>query len=236
LFNEENKMQSRFSYFLKALAVCVGGGSAVPALAHEAGDLILRAGAANVAPVEQSSYIRPAAVSPRGKAGLDGDTQLGLTAAWLFTDNWGVELLAATPFTHTISFAGDLAGLGSLAEVKHLPPTLSLQYYFDTGNEALTPYVGAGINYTLMLESRATDNGRAVLNSVGTGGNHAIEAEDSVGYALQAGLDLELTDRILLNAAVWHISIDTTVEVANLLKVDVAVDPWVYALGIGMKF
>jgi outer membrane protein len=57
-----------------------------------------------------------------------------------------------------------------------------------------------------------------------------------VGYALQAGLDLELTDRILLNAAVWHISIDTTVEVANLLKVDVAVDPWVYALGIGMKF
>ncbi len=41
---------------------------------------------------------------------------------------------------------------------------------------------------------------------------------------------------MLLNAALWYIDIDTTVEVANALKVDVAVDPWVYMLGIGMKF
>jgi outer membrane protein len=236
LFNKENKMQSNFRFFLKALALCIVASSAAPALAHEAGDLILRAGVANVAPEEQSSYIRPAAVSSRGKAGLDGDTQLGITAVWMFADQWGMELLAATPFTHTISFAGDLAGLGSLAEVKHLPPTVSLQYYFDTGNDAWTPYVGAGINYTLMLESSATANGRAVLDSVGTGGNHSIEADDSVGYALQAGLDLHVSDRMLLNAAVWFIDIDTTVEIANTLKVDVAVDPWVYALNIGLKF
>lgn len=229
-------MQSKLRFFLKAFALCAIGGSVLPAHAHEAGDLILRAGAANVAPGEDSGFIRPAAVSPRGKAGLDGDTQLGLTAAWLFTDHWGVELLAATPFTHTISFAGDLAGLGSLAEVKHLPPTISLQYYFDTGNPVWTPYAGVGINYTLMLESRATANGRAVLDSVGTGGNHSIEADDSVGYAVQAGLDLELSDKVLLNAAVWFIDIDTTVEVANALKVDVAVDPWVYTVGIGIKF
>lgn len=229
-------MQSTFRIFLKALALCTLGTATLLVLAHQAGDLILRAGAAGVAPEEQSSFIRPGAVSPRGKAGLDGDIQLGITAAWMFSDHWGVELLAATPFTHTISFAGDLTGLGSLAEVKHLPPTLSLQYYFDTGSDSWTPYVGAGLNYTLMLESRATANGRAVLDSVGTGGNHAIEADDSVGYALQAGFDLELSDRVLLNAAVWYIDIDTTVEIANILKVDVAVDPWVYALGIGFKF
>lgn len=229
-------MQSKFRFFLKALALCVAGGAAAGTHAHEAGELILRAGAASVAPAEQSGFIRPALVSPRGKAGLDGDIQLGVTAAWLFADHWGLELLAATPFTHTISFAGDLTGAGSLAQVKHLPPTLSLQYYFDTGTAAWTPYVGAGLNYTLMLESSATANGRAVLDSVGTGGNHAIEADDSFGYALQAGLDFEVSDQVLLNAAVWFIDIDTTVEVANTLKVDVAVDPWVYALGIGIKF
>ncbi len=183
-------MQYKFSSFIKALALCAAGATATPLLAHEAGTVILRAGAANVAPVEQSGLIRPAAVSPAGKAGLDSDTQLGLSATWMLSDRLGVELLAATPFKHTISFAGDLAGLGSLAEVKHLPPTLSLQYYFDTGSERLTPYVGAGLNYTLMLESRATTNGRAVLDSVGTGGNHAIEADDSLGYALQTGLDV----------------------------------------------
>jgi outer membrane protein len=229
-------MQSKFKRVLTTLALCLAGGNAATAVAHEAGDLILRAGAAAVVPVEDSSFIRPAAVSPAGKAGLDSDTQLGLTGTWMVTDQWGVEVLAATPFTHTIYFAGDLTGLGSLAEVKHLPPTVSLQYYFDTGNDAWTPYVGAGLNYTMMLESSATANGRAVLDSVGTGGNHSIEADDSAGYSLQAGLDLELGSGILLNAAVWYMDIDTTVEIANLLKVDVAVDPWVYMLGIGFKF
>lgn len=228
-------MQATRHRSLTALALCLVG-AATTATAHEPGDLILRAGAAAVVPIEDSSFIRPAAVSPAGKAGLDSDTQLGVTLTWMLSERWGVEVLAATPYTHTITFAGDLAGLGDLAQVKHLPPTLSLQYYFETGNPAFAPYAGAGLNYTKMLETSATPNGRRVLDSVGTGGNHAIEADDSVGYSLQLGLDLELDRKWLLNAAIWYMDIDTTVEVSNLLKVDVAIDPWVYMVGIGLRF
>ena len=43
------------------------------------------------------------------------------------------------------------AGVVNLGETKHLPPTLSVLYYFDT-NSAIKPYMGVGINYTIFFE------------------------------------------------------------------------------------
>jgi outer membrane protein len=152
----------------------------------------------------------------------------------MFTDNIGLELLAATPFTHTISLEGDLAGLGSLATAKHLPPTISLQYFFNNDSN-FTPYIGAGVNYTMMLETEITSNGEAVLGSLGIT-DTSIDADDSVGLSLQAGLDMALTDNIILGAAVWYMDIETEIEVANAVKVDLDIDPWVYMVSVGYKF
>jgi outer membrane protein len=202
--------------------------------AYEAGDFIVRAGAAMVDPNENSGTISPAAISPAGEVGIDDDLQLGLTGTYMFTDNIGLELLAATPFTHTISLEGDLAGLGSLATAKHLPPTISLQYFFNN-DSSFTPYIGAGVNYTMMLETEITSNGEAVLDSLGIT-DTSIDADDSVGLSLQAGLDMALTDNIILGAAVWYMDIETEIEVANAVKVDLDIDPWVYMVSVGYKF
>jgi outer membrane protein len=202
--------------------------------AYEAGDFIVRAGAAMVDPNENSGTISPAAISPAGEVGIDDDLQLGLTGTYMFTDNIGLELLAATPFTHTISLEGDLAGLGSLATAKHLPPTISLQYFFNNDSN-FTPYIGAGVNYTMMLETEITSNGEAVLGSLGIT-DTSIDADDSVGLSLQAGLDMALTDNIILGAAVWYMDIETEIEVANAVKVDLDIDPWVYMVSVGYKF
>jgi outer membrane protein len=202
--------------------------------AYEAGDFIVRAGAAMVDPNENSGTISPAAISPAGEVGIDDDIQLGLTGTYMFTDNIGLELLAATPFTHTISLEGDLAGLGSLATAKHLPPTISLQYFFNNDSN-FTPYIGAGVNYTMMLETEITSNGEAVLGSLGIT-DTSIDADDSVGLSLQAGLDMALTDNIILGAAVWYMDIETEIEVANAVKVDLDIDPWVYMISVGYKF
>jgi outer membrane protein len=202
--------------------------------AYEAGDFIVRAGAAMVDPNENSGTISPAAVSPAGEVDIDDDLQLGLTGTYMVTDNIGLELLAATPFTHTISLEGDLAGLGSLATAKHLPPTISLQYFFNN-DSSFTPYIGAGVNYTMMLETEITSNGEAVLDSLGIT-DTSIDADDSVGLSLQAGLDMALTDNIILGAAVWYMDIETEIEVANAVKVDLDIDPWVYMVSVGYKF
>lgn len=202
--------------------------------AYEAGDFIVRAGAAMVDPNESSGTVSPAAISPAGEVGIDSDVQLGLTGTYMFTDSIGLELLAATPFTHTISLEGDLAGLGSLATAKHLPPTISLQYFFNN-DSSFTPYIGAGVNYTMMLETEITSNGEAVLGSLGIT-DTSIDADDSVGLSLQAGLDMALTDNIILGAAVWYMDIETEIEVANAVKVELDIDPWVYMVSVGYKF
>ena len=68
---------------------------------------------------------------------LDSDTQVGVTLTYMLTDQFGVELLAASPFTHKVS----TKGLGEVAEVSHLPPSLMAQYYFGQANSKIRPYI-----------------------------------------------------------------------------------------------
>lgn len=210
----------------------------LPVFAYEQGDLIVRAGYAHVDPVSDSSRLSAAgAPLPATGVSVDSDSELGITAVYMLTKNVGVELLASTPFTHTINAKGaTLAGLGlrgNIGEVTHLPPAVSAQYYFDTGTE-YTPYVGAGINYTIMLKDSLDSDAQSIL---GTGD---IDLNDSVGLAFSAGVDVQLDNDLILNAAVWRIDIDTEASIDGSvlgdLDIDVEVDPWVYMVGLGYKF
>lgn len=213
------------------------------ALAHKEGDIIVRGGAATVDPQEDSSRISTAATGAIDgtSAGVDSNTQLGLTGTYMIADHVGIELLAATPFSHGVSVKGIDAALGapagsfdgSFADIKHLPPTLSVQYYPMATTSAFQPYVGAGLNYTLFFDEDLT--GRQKAN-----GFSNLELDDSVGLAFQAGMDYMLTDNVLFNAAVWYIDIDTTATAEHSalgkVKVDVDIDPFIYMVGLGYKF
>ena len=85
-------------------------------------------------------------------ATLNSDTQLGLNLAYMLSDNWAVEVLAATPFEHDIGTKG-LGGL-ELGSTKHLPPTVSVLYYPMASSSAFQPYAGLGINYTWMFDDK----------------------------------------------------------------------------------
>lgn len=204
------------------------------ALAHKEGDFIVRAGAALVAPNDDSSNIRINGTAAAGtEATVNNNTQLGLTFAYMLSDHVGVELLAATPFKHRVSVAGVAAGVdGKLADVKHLPPTLSLQYFpMDSGSK-WQPYVGAGLNYTTFFDESLTGAQRA-------NGFSELKLDDSWGLALQVGSDYMLTDRVMINAALWYLDIDTEATAnlgANRVAVDVDIDPWVFMVGVGYRF
>ena len=204
------------------------------ALAHKEGELILRAGAAMVDPQTDSDELELNGAALAGtKATVDVNTQLGLTLSYMLTDHIGVELLAATPFQHRVGVKG-LGGLdGKLGDVKQLPPTLSLQYYPMAATSAWQPYVGAGVNYTTFFDEKLTSTRKAQ-------GFSDLELEDSWGLALQVGSDFMITDKLMLNAAVWYIDINTTATTrlggVNKVKVDVDIDPWVFMLGMGYKF
>jgi len=168
------------------------------AQAFEAGDIIVRAGAITVDPHEDSGNVKVAGQPIDAKATLDSDTQLGLNFAYMLTDKVGLELLAATPFSHDVGTKG-LGGL-KLGEIKHLPPTLSVVYYPLEKTSAFQPYVGAGINYTWFFDDKLTseaENSDLKLRG--------LDMKDSWGLAAQVGMDYMLTENVMLNAQVRYI-------------------------------
>lgn len=226
--------KSLLSASLVALALC----TPLVAQAYEPGDFIVRAGAARVVPNEDSGNVKLDGTKVSGtKATVDNSTQLGLTFGYMLTDHIGLELLAATPFSHTVSVKGLGAGLdGKLADVKQLPPTLSLQYYPMDAASKLQPYVGIGLNYTKFFDTDLSGTRKQE-------GFSNLKLKDSVGLAGQIGLDYMITDHILVNASVWYVDIDTKASVdgpsalsVGKTKVDVDIDPWVYMVGVGYKF
>ncbi|MCR8914340.1 outer membrane protein OmpW [Marinobacter panjinensis] len=232
------------------------------AQAYEAGDFMLRVGPAHVAPDDSSSDL---AFSGRGPlagqnlalpgtgVAVDSNTQFGITATYMITSNIGVGILAATPFKHDINGADSLSGFGKFAETKHLPPTLTLQYYPMESASRFQPYAGLGVNYTTFFEEKTTGRLNAVIDSVaqanfgtdpGTVDGSKLDLDDSVGVALELGADYMLSENFGLNAAVWWIDLDTDATITALsgntevgeITTDVDIDPLVYMVGFTLKF
>ena len=185
--------------------------------AAEKGDWLVRFGAIHVSPNDSSGTLTGA---PTVGVAVDSDTQAFANISYMLSETLALELLAATPFTHTISATGALSG--EIATVKQLPPTLSLQHHFSP-NGTVRPYAGAGINYTMFFDEQAT----AVINS--------ISLDDSWGWAAQAGTDIEINKNWFANVDLRYINIETTAT-TNLGTVDVKINPWVFSVGVGTRF
>lgn len=211
--------------------------------AHEAGSFIIRAGAITVDPHESSGSIRGdrgdhAGLNLHGKATLDSDTQLGLNLLYMVTNNVGVELLGATPFTHNVKVKNTAIGAanGKLGRVTHLPPTLSVVWYPLDVKSKIKPYVGFGLNYTWFFNTSLSNQAK-----YGGAEYSDFNVKNTWGWAAQVGADIMLTDHIMLNGQIRYIDIDTRANVfSNTLntrvKVNLDVNPWVYMVGIGYKF
>ncbi|HHT7856394.1 OmpW family outer membrane protein [Pasteurella multocida] len=185
-------------------------------VAHQAGSVIVRGGPILVVPNASTNH-------DVFKFDVNSNAQLGLTATYMATDNLGVELLAATPFSHEITLGNTLVG-----KTKHLPPSLYAQYYFLDKDAKARPYVGAGVNYTTFFSEKA------VLNGVTD-----LKLKDSWGPAFNAGVDIQVADNLFLNTAIWYAKIKSkaTFKVGGEEhKVNVKLDPTVFFVGLGYRF
>lgn len=193
-----------------ALAALAG-----PALSQSKGDMALGLGLAWVNPTDDYS------TTAAGRLRADDDLSASLTFEYFVADNIGIELLAATPFEHKV----ELAGAGNVVGLKHLPPTLSLQYHIPT-NSSITPFIGAGINYTHFWDEKG----------IGALAGTPVSLDDSWGIALHAGLDVALNDRSALRADVRWMNIETDVKVAGTPIGKVKIDPVIFGVSYIFKF
>lgn len=158
-----------------------------------------------------------------GKAGgtdvkIGNDSVPEIDFSYFFTKNFALELILGTA-THHVS-----VGSTSLGSVSLLPPTLLAQYHHEWGN--FKPYVGAGLNYTVFYDAQsgAADN---------------MKYDNSFGYALQAGLDYKISEKVYLNLDVKKLKLSTDVTAkigGNKVKADVDIDPLIVGVGIGYRF
>ncbi len=206
--------------------------------AYETGDWIVRAGYAAVDPRDSSEDLKVNGGKVDGTGvGVDGAAALGITASYIFAPHWGVEVLASTPFQHDITTKG-LGGYGvpdgtKLGSAKHLPPTVSAQYYFLEPGSAWQPYAGVGINYTMFFSESLSNDAKSNL------GASNLKLKDSIGLAAEVGLDWNVDKNWLINASVWRAQIrsDASVDTAlGRVKTKVTIDPWVYMVAVGYKF
>ena len=223
---------------ISAVALVAALGTAAPAMAYEAGDWLIRFGASNVDPKSDNGSFNLTDFEPVGaKLGVDVDDQWGVTfnITYMYTPNWGVELLAALPYEHDVKVEGLP---GTAATVTHLPPTLSLQYHFMP-DSVFQPYIGAGLNFTWFLDDSKEEGLKAVDEALGVRTSLDVD-ETSFGFAAQVGFDYQFGNNWFLNVDVRYIDISTDVTLkadgAKLATASVDVDPVVYGAHIGYKF
>ncbi|APW37240.1 hypothetical protein RD110_08550 [Rhodoferax koreense] len=141
---------------------------------------------------------------------------------YFFTPAWATELVLTYPQKQTVRAGG--SDIGSL---KHLPPTLTLQYHFaDLGK--FKPYLGAGLNYTRFSSVKFSPAVQAALDP--------SLSKNSFGLALQAGFDYEFAKNTYFNFDVKKVKIHTDVSSAGAQVGTFKVDPWLIGIGIGRRF
>lgn len=205
------------------------------------GDLIIRAGVVHVNPsVDSGTPTHSALGNLEGTANgidVDDNTQFGISGTYMIMDKVGIELLAATPFTHDIEVSGGALNGAKIGSTTHLPPTLTVQYYPFGGTETvIQPYAGAGVNYTWFFDSEAD----AEISQVVGGTTHGeLDIDDSIGFAAQIGADVHMSESILVNISYTYADIDADATVkagGEELKVKADLDPGIYRVNLGYKF
>ena len=229
------------------LVLAVAAAVFAPTLAQaEAGDWVVRLRAVNVAPNEDSrlgktvnNLLGAPVMSSGAELAVSDKVIPELDISYYFTKNIAAELILAVGTRHNVSIKGDSAGVignQGVGSVNLLPPTLTAQWHFNP-DQTFDPYVGAGINYTIMLDKNLKGSSGAIA------GNKIKIESDSWGPALQAGFDINLKDGWLINADVKYVWLDTDVELKGAAtgnawrKIDsLDINPWVLGIGIGKKF
>ncbi|MBX3593362.1 OmpW family outer membrane protein [Sphingomonas sp.] len=211
-------------------AAALGGliATAAPAFAKE-GDVIVRLRGIVVAPTGGSDSVQPG--FPTGSADVGAAFMPEIDGTYMVSDNIGLELIASTT-RHEAKGRGALNGVEKLASTWALPPTLTLQYHLAP-EAKVRPYVGVGVNYTIFYDSKA---GKDLVAAVGP---TKVKLGDSFGYAVQAGVDIDLNEKMFLNLDVKYIDMDTKARLTTGGAVNTTrfhLDPIVAGVGIGMRF
>ncbi len=191
-----------------------------------AGRIMLNLRVTDVAPTADDAITTLAGAQTGLKAKVGDSVMPTIGLTYFFTDHIAAEVIAGTT-KHTVKAHGP----GTDVNVKDtwvLPPVVALQYHFMP-KERFSPYVGAGVNYTVFYSEGGTR----------TPGVYKVDVDNAFGFALNIGVNIELAPNWLLNfdlKKLWlrpDLSVSTAV---GTLGATANLDPWVVGAGVRYRF
>ncbi len=211
---------------LSAAAIIAGLGlglaATTPAQAADQSPWQIRARALLVLPEEDLTGYNNAALAG-SDVRISDSIVPELDITYFFTKNIAAELILGTT-PHNVDAKGTGLGDLDLGHIWLLPPTLTLQYHFAP-EAKIRPYIGAGVNYTIFY---------------GQGGEQSpindVSYDNGFGWALQAGIDMPISEHWMLNVDVKQIFLSTTATVNGAIKADVDINPLLVGFGVGYRF
>ncbi len=181
------------------------------ALAYGAGDIFVRGGVAKTEPEG----------SDNGNLGgdeltIEGERGFTYGLGYLFTDKLGVELNGSEKFEHGLTLDGASTGLS----VDRMPVNLMANYYPLGGLDSpVQPYAGVGVNYTRF-----------------SGEPSGVDVDSSYGAVGQLGLDLAVTDNLMLNGFANYADVSADIESGGAQIGEAEVDPVTVGGGMTYRF
>ncbi len=194
------------------------------ALAQQAdGNWMMRIRAVDLQPVKKSEPIGALAL-PADAVWVESKVIPEVDFTYFFSKNLAAELILTYPQKLNVK----INGVGTAGDFKALPPTLTLQYHFLPDGE-FRPYVGAGINYTLISSVRLP-----VVENLTK--NAASLDRSSVGGALQIGFDYKIGKNSYINFDIKKTYINADLKVGGNKVSKLTLDPLLVGIGYGFRF
>jgi outer membrane protein len=164
-------------------------------------------------------------IPPGADAVVEGANTLLLTYEYELKPNIGVEFVLGIPPKINAHATGSVAFLGDVLSARNVAPTVLLNYHFGAAGDTWRPYLGLGINYTHFVERRSPYG-------------FDIQLSDSVGAAVQAGVDYALDKNWGLFASIAYVDVKSKLVAtgATVLQTTIDFRPRTYSFGALYRF
>ena len=139
----------------------------------------LQLGPAGVAFSEGASISAGGSTIPGASTTLSDNVTLGFGLGYRFTEDFSVIAIGGIPPTTTIKGTGPLNGV-TVGKVTYGPLIVAANYHIPTKGK-FQPFIGAGINYTMVFDTK--DSGISNL-----------KADSAFGGVLRLGFDYMVDD------------------------------------------
>jgi outer membrane protein len=160
---------------------------------------------------------------------FDSGFGLGADVGYLLTDHLGLEASLSAAL-HSMTVEGGLFDGRDAGSQWVVPATVTMVYHLPLSGR-YQPYLGAGAAYVGFV-------GYSRSNEMTAIGVEDIDTKGSVGLVLQAGLDVELSDRWSVVLDLKHLDVAADTEVIldlNRTYATVPLDGDVWQIGLGFE-